>query len=98
VSECLFQDTKQDGTFTTFDPPGSILTIANGINPAGTITGVYFDPSLGSRGFVRARNGVFTTFAGPPGSFINPIVINPQGTVTGTYDDASSQHGFLWTP
>jgi predicted membrane protein len=46
-----------DGTFTTFDPPGSeepsSLTIANGINPAGVITGWYIDPSFIGHGFLR---------------------------------------------
>jgi hypothetical protein len=36
--------TTQAGTFTTFNPPGSVLFIApNGINPAGAITGTYDD-------------------------------------------------------
>jgi hypothetical protein len=31
----------RDGTFTTFDPPGSLSTQTTGINPAGAITGWY---------------------------------------------------------
>jgi predicted membrane protein len=46
-----------DGTFTTFDPPGSAepssYTFANGINPAGVITGWYIDPSDLGHGFLR---------------------------------------------
>jgi hypothetical protein len=46
-----------DGTFTTFDPPGSAepaaFTFANGINPAGVITGWYIDPSDIGHGFLR---------------------------------------------
>jgi hypothetical protein len=46
-----------DGTFTTFDPPGSnepgSLTVANGINPAGVVTGWYIDPSFLGYGFLR---------------------------------------------
>jgi hypothetical protein len=46
-----------DGTFTTFDPPGSAepgsYTFANGINPAGVVTGWYIDPSFIGYGFLR---------------------------------------------
>jgi predicted membrane protein len=46
-----------DGTFTTFDPPGSAepaaFTFADGINPAGVITGWYIDPSDIGHGFLR---------------------------------------------
>ena len=46
-----------DGTFTTFDPAGSeepySLTLVNGINPAGVITGWYIDPKFLGHGFLR---------------------------------------------
>lgn len=43
-----------NGSITTFDPPGSVLTLAGGINPMGTITGQYFDASGVSHGFLRS--------------------------------------------
>jgi hypothetical protein len=43
----------RDGTFTTFDPPGSTNTYPFDINPAGVIAGYYSDASGGSHGFLR---------------------------------------------
>src|SRR6266566_3123304 len=57
----------QEPTITTFDPPGSIGTVPVYINPAGTITGYYFESSA-THGFVRALDGTITTFDAP-GSF-----------------------------
>ncbi len=45
-----------DGTFTTFDPPGSVNTIPNAINPAGAITG-WYDDANGQHGFLRSGDG-----------------------------------------
>jgi hypothetical protein len=87
-------------TFTTFDPPGSVFTEPNAINPAGTITGFYYDASDTIHGFVRAaRDGSFTSFD-PPGSIYTvPQAINPAGAITGSYNDANqTQHGFLRAP
>jgi hypothetical protein len=45
-----------DGSFTSFDPPGSILTQPNSINQAGAITGTYFTPGnpfAQQHGFLR---------------------------------------------
>jgi hypothetical protein len=43
----------RDGTFTTFDPPGSTGTSASVINPAGVITGSYSDANGAGHGFLR---------------------------------------------
>jgi hypothetical protein len=64
-----------DGTFITFDPPGSIAIFAPFsfgqnlyITPNGVITGTYFELISGNpfggnfRVFVRAPDGTFTTF------------------------------------
>ena len=42
-----------DGTFTSFDPPGSIFTLPIEMNPSGTITGFYLDANNVFHGFVR---------------------------------------------
>src|ERR1700747_3406633 len=85
----------QEATFITFDPPGSTGTQVNSINPAGAITGYYFEGN-NSHGFLRARGGTFTTFDGPGAAFTLGTSINPAGAITGSYFDASSvQHGFL---
>jgi hypothetical protein len=84
-------------TFTTFDPPGSNLTFASAINPAGTITGSYFDANFVAHGFVRAPDSTITTFDAPDdanGTFAGGI--NPAGTITGSYFDANFvAHGFV---
>ncbi len=90
----------RDGTFTTFDPPGSVSTVANAINPAGAITGPYVDVNIVEHGFLRARDGTFTTFD-PPGSVgTTAAAINPAGAITGPYINASGTtiHGFLRSP
>ena len=43
----------RNGTFTSFDPPGSAATQSNGINPAGAITGTFFDAGFTAHGFLR---------------------------------------------
>jgi hypothetical protein len=89
------------GTFTTFDAPGAGTasfqgTAAAAINPAGAITGQYFDANNVGHGFLRAPNGTFTTFD-PPGSLNTyPRAINPEEAITGYYVDANNVfHGFL---
>jgi hypothetical protein len=82
-----------DGTITMFTAGPQGMT-ASAINPAGTVTGWFFD-AAGFHGFVRAANGSITTFDDPGGSNIEPQDINPEGTITGTYFDASGVRGFL---
>jgi len=87
------------GTFTTIDPPGSITTFSGAINPAGAITGNYYDASFVGHGFLRAPDGTFTTFDVPGAIDTAPLGINPAGAITGYYYDASDvAHGFLWIP
>jgi hypothetical protein len=92
-------------TCTTFDPLGSTSTQPQSINPAGVITGYYFDANFVAHGFLRAPNGTLTTFD-PPGypnntlainSVGNSLAINPAATITGSYVDNISGyvHGFL---
>jgi hypothetical protein len=91
----------EDGTFTTFDPPGSQGTITDSINPAGVIAGFYGDASVVFHGFVRAPDGTFTTFDAPGAGtgFAQGTVpqnINPAGAITGYITDASNvNHGFV---
>ena len=49
-----------DQSFTTFDPPGSLVTNPTSINSAGVVTGWYQDAS-GTHGFLLAK-GAITTF------------------------------------
>jgi hypothetical protein len=91
------------GSFTTFDPPGSLSTYAVAINTAGTITGFYgIQDNIGNyigRGFLRARDGTFATFDFPGTTSTAPQAINPAGAITGYYGDAKGKtHGFLRIP
>jgi probable HAF family extracellular repeat protein len=41
-----------NGTYTTLEVPGSIWTLANGINASGQIVGVYEEDATGRHGFL----------------------------------------------
>ena len=85
-----------DGTFTTFDPPGSGNgTNPSGINPAGAITGSYKDANFVFHGFLRARNGTFTTIDPPGAARHHRQRDQPGGRDHGNYCDAIICHGFL---
>jgi hypothetical protein len=92
-----------DGTFTTFDAPGSGKgftqgTIPISLNDLGVITGFYFDSNNVNHGFL-GRPGAFASFD-PPGSVATqPESLNDFGIITGLYLDGSSvYHGFLLSP
>jgi hypothetical protein len=89
----------QQGTFVTFDAPGDVNgTSPSSINPAGAITGTYYDANHVGHGFLRAADGTITTFDAPDDvNGISPVGINPQGTVSGCYVDADLPlgHGFV---
>jgi uncharacterized membrane protein len=89
---------SRNGEFTTIDVPDALFTVAEGINNAGTIVGVYGDND-GFHGFVRSRNGDFTTIdlGAKTNTQINSI--NAKGEIVGFYVDSNNkQHGFLGTP
>ena len=70
------------GVFTSFDPPGSTLTIPNFISPQGAIVGGYLDASGVSHGFVL-NGGKYTTvdFSGAAGTTLTGL--NPSGEMSG---------------
>jgi len=111
-----------DGSITTFDAPGANTvggqcstniwwlvmqgTAAQNINAAGTITGIYTDPSGVGHIFLRAPDGTFTTFDDPGAGTEAPEgtwtatfnTLNPAGTITGWYvDSGMALHGYLRT-
>jgi uncharacterized membrane protein len=84
------------GTYTTLDPPGSSLTVAEGINNGGVIVGVYFDGN-NQHGFVLSNGGY--TKIDVPGSTATAInSINAQGEIVGSFDDKNGTHGFVGAP
>jgi hypothetical protein len=106
------------GTFTNFDPPGAGSCASNatggttvtGIDPAGDISGTYYDTNCAQHGYVRAASGAITTITISGAETIScptkgtgnlicdtqPASIGPAGDITGGYVDSNSVvHGFL---
>lgn len=87
------------GDFTTFDAPGVLQTIGQGINNAGTIVGAYLLLADGTiHGFVL-DNGVFTPVDVPNSTETQVFSINANGEIVGEYLDSElAEHGFLGVP
>jgi len=104
-----------DGRITPIDAPGAGTSAGQGtsmdwpvhsINPAGAITGWYYDASWVGHGFLRAPHGKITTIDAPgagadpdstEGTFITSI--NADGTVVGYFQDTNwLTHGFSRSP
>ncbi len=86
------------GTFTSFDPNGSLETAPLAINAAGTIVGVY-TTSNGVHGFLRKPDGTIKRLDDPDAKgSTRPESINDKGVVAGNFTDAAGlTHGFVWT-
>jgi hypothetical protein len=85
---------------TTFDYPGTgNLTRPQKINDGGEIVGIYLDPSLVSRGFVRFSNRNFSALIVEPNdtaNFTEGRGINNSSTVCGDYVGSDDNgHGFF---
>ena len=93
----FFRSSK--GNFTTFEVPGAIRTIGEGINNAGTIVGVYVAADGSIHGFVL-RNGNFTTVNVPGAVETQVFSINSKDEIVGLYvaDEDSPDHAFIGTP
>ena len=87
---------RQPQNFTVFDAPGAGTasgqgTISYDTNNSGVSTGVYFDSSYNSHGFVRAAEGTITTFdVDGPLSQTFPDWMNDRGAIVGFYYNASA--------
>jgi hypothetical protein len=102
----------RDGAIIVFDAPGAgtlrgqgtLVATFSGINPAGQVTGYYFDGRNVAHGYVRTPNGAIANFDAPnagtgasDGTYA--ISINPKGQVAAYYVDASGvYHGYLRAP
>ena len=88
----------KQGSFTTFDAPGSGSTLSPGlysalppsINPAGAIAGTYFDASRNEHGFLRDKSGALTTIDVPGAFFTEVLAINPSGVIVGDFCDQTT--------
>ena len=84
--------------YTSFDVPGATgVTVAYGINNAGTIAGFYYQN--GYHGFIKTAGGSYTTIdvAGATDTFIYGI--NANGRIVGGYGNPevyTSGHGFIY--
>ena len=70
------------GVFTSFDPPGSTLTIPNFISPQGDIVGNYLDASNVSHGFIL-DGSKYTTLDFPGAAGTTLTGLNPSGEMSG---------------
>jgi len=83
-------------TFTSFDPPGSTLTLATDINTRGQIVGRYLSAGK-THGFLREADGTITTIDYPGSGFTVAGSINNSGTIVGWYTLPTApaiRHGF----
>jgi uncharacterized membrane protein len=85
--------------------PGAFLTVAQGINNAGVIVGLYVDDvAFNTHGFVFSRN-VYTLINVPNSTATTVFSINAQGEIVGSYstsdnpdDPEAPTHGYVGTP
>jgi len=85
----------EDGNFRPFDVPGSTLTQAWDINPAGETVGLYRDSAGNFRGFLMS-DGDFVSIDFPGAVATRAFGINSGGDIVGLYIDSSGKtHGFL---
>ena len=87
-----------NGTQTTLTPPGSVSSIAFGINDTGVIVGQYVAAAGGTTpGFVDV-GGTFTTVVPTASATMTNVQgINNSGQAIGFYStDGVHQHGFLY--
>jgi len=90
---------RKGGTFTVFNVPDAIRTVAVSINRIGAIAGSYYDASGAIHGFVRNASGTITKFD-IPFNFGGVVSMNDLGTITGVVYDVenSVSHGFVRDP
>jgi hypothetical protein len=100
LATSAFAWSKADG-YLGFDAPGAAgLTIAWGVNAAGTMVGVYMDAGAIYHGFVRGPDGTVRTVdvAGSP--YTQLMGINEGGDIVGFYQDPADfiLRGFVLHP
>ncbi len=86
-------------SFQAFDPPGSVDTVARGLNNLGQSVGSFQDGGGVVHGYLRNTNGSFVTID-PPGSTLTIAAgINDTGTIVGEWQAATGEfHGFVRSP
>lgn len=88
----------RDGAMTWFQFPGSVVTQAWDISPAGTIVGFHRSSLTGPlplfHGFVL-EDGEITSFDAPAATETRAYGVSPTGDVVGYYIDSTGRHGFV---
>ena len=89
---------RSQGSYTQLDAPGADgITVAQGINEAGDVAGLFFDANGTSHGFVY--NGSYTVIDVLGSTWTEVYDIDAAGRLAGYYEDANGQgHGFVATP
>ena len=79
-------------------PAADAFTVAQGINNAGEIVGLYADADDTNHGFILSK-GVYTTIDVPGSKRTEIYSIDAHGQVVGVFEDADGViHGVLGTP
>src|SRR5262249_34715256 len=88
------------GVYTRIDAAGAVVTVAEGINNAGEIAGLYFDGSFNEHGFVLPAGGHLPITVDFPNRLSTGIFsINALGEMVGQYENPSGVfHGFVGRP
>jgi hypothetical protein len=87
-----------DGSFATFDPPGSVQTLVVGLSSNETVAGEYID-STGLHAFVRTVDGTITSYDVSNSNFTGANNIDPEGAIAGAYFDSNNvSHGYTRAP
>jgi hypothetical protein len=89
VSAATAGSASASGSFTTFDPKGSVYTFAAGINASGTVAGYYQDSAGAAHGFLRMSDGTITAFDPKGATYTEATSINDKGEIAGWYRDRS---------
>jgi hypothetical protein len=87
------------GLFLTLDVPGSIFTLALGLNNNGQVVGDYMDSGGNTQDFVWTSASGFQTIDNPNGigtTVVNGI--NDKGVLVGFYGTSPTNSGFVAFP
>ncbi len=85
------------GTYSSFDPPGSVGTFATAINNSGEIAGTYIDGSNKTHGFVL-KSGAFSIIDFPGASLTQVTGVNDKGQIVGWGEMGLMVENFIGTP
>jgi len=83
-----------NGIYTSFDYPGAIFTVIEGINDAGDFVGRYFPINGPYHGFASIGDNLID-IAIPDATYTEPTDINNNGEIVGFYDSSGTSSGFL---